>query len=401
MLSPLTFPLDRIVDADGRPLFEGRASKEMQAIAPMERAVCPYPGSRYKHEKPMNVSGLRQLRGHWGDLIEGLKYLRGVYPQSTPHIRYIDLWRICVLGESLPAFLIYRRQEPVPNGQVPTPVAGIYKVVIGLIHAAQQLAFTSLSRGAEKIDEELDHDHLYSFVEDKKLFIGPTEVCAGPEPLIRKVINALKDKTATLDPAQTARLCVGDERAFLEFSYCRMNSVVLSYLYSIVTESLYARVRRAAGPGGQSEEPSSPAEAQLALFAGLEKRMAQAILNGIIEVAISDPSGDGRLKDAARQMSELFNDGSPSPKVVSMLGERAQDSGVTEDIARYLHLEKIGAGVSQILKLRCLGALGLEDSPMSRDFSPPELKMRSLLSVMFGIQILPSLQVQSKGATVM
>jgi hypothetical protein len=167
MLSPLTFPLDRVIDAEGRPLFEGRASREMQAIAPLEHAVCQYAGSRYKHEKPMNVSGLRQMRGHWDEVIAGLKYLRALYPQPAAHIRYVDLWRLCNLGESLTAFLLYRRREPVPNGQLPSQVAGIYKIVIGLISAARQLAFTSLFQSAEKIAEPLDHDQLYAFVEEK------------------------------------------------------------------------------------------------------------------------------------------------------------------------------------------------------------------------------------------
>ncbi|HTQ80352.1 MAG TPA: hypothetical protein VMM92_10170, partial [Thermoanaerobaculia bacterium] len=211
MLTPLTFPLDRVIDDEGRPLYEGRASQEMRAIAPLEHAVCPYAGSRYKHEKPMNVSGLRQMSRHWEDVIAGLQYLRSLYPQPAPHIRYIDLWKICNLGEYLTAYLLFRGNDPVPNRALPANVAGIFKIVIGLVHAARQLAFTSLFLGVEKINEPLDHGQLYAFVEERKLFIGPKEVCAGPEPLIKEVIEVIKAPAVPLDPAQKAKLRLEDE----------------------------------------------------------------------------------------------------------------------------------------------------------------------------------------------
>lgn len=404
MLSPLAFPLDRIIDAEGRPLFEGRASKDMQAIAPLEHAVCPYAGSRYKHEKPMNVSGLRQMRSHWGDVIAGLEYIRGLYPQPTSHIRYIDLWRLCNLGEFLTPFLLYRRDNPVPNGQLPPHVADIYKIVIGLITATRQLAFASLLRGAEKIDEPLDYATLLAFVEENKLFIGPTEVCAGPEPLIREIVDVLKERPAAFDPAYKEKLLLEDEHEFLAFSYCRMNGLVLSYIYSMITESLYARIHRAVSEG-QSEEFFSPADPQLALLAGVDKNMAQFILNGIIDVAVSDYPQGGRLNEAAKQLSESLKEGQPSPAIADLLGRHAQTAGLADDVARYLHLEKVGHSLSQTLKRQCLKALGLEGSlhldAVTREFFPPDPNMRSLLGVMFGIHVLPNLQVQSRGRTVM
>jgi hypothetical protein len=404
MLSPLTFPLDRIIDAEGRPLFEGRASQDMQAIAPLEHAVCPYAGSRHKHEKPMNVSGLRQMRSHWSDVIAGLEYLRGLYPQPAAHIRYIDLWRLCNLGEFLTPFLLYRRGDPVPNGQLPAHVADIYKIVIGLITATRQLAFASLLRGAEKIDEPLEYETLLAFVEENKLFIGPREVCAGPEPLIREIVDVLKEKPAAFDPAQKGKLLIGNEEEYLAFSYCRMNSLVLSYLYSIITQSLYARIHRAVSDG-RSEEFFPAADPQLALLAGVDKNMAQLILNGIIDVAVSDDPQGGRLNAAAKQMSEALKEGNPSPAIADLLGRHAQASGLADDVARYLHLEKVSHSLSQTLKKQCLTALGLEGSlhldAISRDFFPPDTSMRSLLGVMFGIHVLPSLQVQARGRTVM
>jgi hypothetical protein len=74
-------------------------------------------------------------------------------------------------------------------------------------------------------------------------------------------------------------------------------------------------------------------------------------------------------------------------------------------LARYLQLEKVGFDLSSALKQKCLQALGLEGSlhlnAVARDFSPPDPQMRSLLGVVFGVSILPGLQVYSKGRTVM
>ncbi len=405
MLSPLTFPLDRIIDTDGRPLFEGRATKDMQAVAPLEHSVCLYPGSRYKHEKPMNVSGLRQLRSHWGDVLAGLKYILAVSPQPTSHTRYIDLWRVCHLGSSLPVFLVYRRKDPVPNGQLPSQVAGIYKVVIGLVHAAEQLAFTSIVQGPAKINERLDHDQLYAFVEENKLFIGPTEVCAGPVSMIREVVHVLKEKPAVPDPAQRGRLLIDDEEAFLKFAYSQMNDMALTYIYSIITDALYSRVRKAIWQGNQGEEVFSQDDPPPGLLARVGKATVRPLLNGLVQVAVSEPSGDGRLSESIRPIPELFEDGTPHPEIVQALGRHARIAGVADDVARYLKLEQVASDLSRILKRQCLEGLGLQDSlhlnAVSSAFSPPDLRMRSLLSIMFGIQILPGLKVESKGKVVM
>jgi hypothetical protein len=124
-------------------------------------------------------------------------------------------------------------------------------------------------------------------------------------------------------------------------------------------------------------------------------------LNGIIDIAVSDYPRGGPVNEAAKQISRLFGDGTPDPQVAELLGRQAQISGVADDVSRYLQLEKISFGLSQTLKKQCLEALGLEDSlhleAISRDFFPPDSKLRSLLNLVFGLQVLPNLQVQSQG----
>ncbi|HVR98105.1 MAG TPA: hypothetical protein VMW27_15920 [Thermoanaerobaculia bacterium] len=352
----------------------------------------------------MNVSGLRQLRSHWGEVIEGLKYLLGIHPQPASHTRYIDLWRVCHLGRSLPAFLIYRGKDPVPNGQLPSNVAGIYKVMIGLIHAAQHLAFTSIVQGPEKVNEPLNHEQLYAFVEQNELFIGPTEVCAGPESMIREVVNALKEKPAVPEPAQKGELFLDDEGAFLEFAYSQMNDMALLYLYSVIVDELYFRVHKAIWQGRRGDDVLPQAELQPGLLARAGKPMIRPLLNGLLQVALSEPAGGSRLSEAAKRIPELFEDGKPHPEIANALGRYAQTGGLADDVARYLKLEQIGSDLSRILKQQCLAGLGLQDSlhlnAVAGGFSPPDPRMRSLLSVMFGIHILPNLGVRAKGRAV-
>jgi hypothetical protein len=60
-------------DAEGRPIREGRTPPELLAEGEIEYRPCPYTGSRYLNERPMNVSALRQTSAHWDEigLIEG------------------------------------------------------------------------------------------------------------------------------------------------------------------------------------------------------------------------------------------------------------------------------------------------------------------------------------------
>jgi hypothetical protein len=68
------FAPEYVTDEDGRPIAEHRAAAALQSRVPMDLKICPYAGSRFKHERPMNTSALNQMLKHWDKILEALAY---------------------------------------------------------------------------------------------------------------------------------------------------------------------------------------------------------------------------------------------------------------------------------------------------------------------------------------
>src|SRR5258708_1539197 len=112
-------------DSDGRPLGEGKLSTALAGV-PMVLGRCPYPGSRFGHARPMNLSALQQIRDHWRACRDLIAWAHGVQGRSggANHATLSDLWRTARLVQSLPGCLLLRRHDPITDGALSPVFAG-------------------------------------------------------------------------------------------------------------------------------------------------------------------------------------------------------------------------------------------------------------------------------------
>lgn len=174
------------LDVAGRPVGEGRAAAFEQVQTEMR--TCPYPGSRYHHSKPMNVTALQQMPD-WQHVLTMLSWLSQRYraARQTEITSYNDLAQVTSAGVFLVDFLVLRRHRPLRSGEIPVLISGLYKACLGL-----QLAYLPERFADERASAQLpDAAGFYAYLEESELLIGETEVCAGTPAMILQAYEAI------------------------------------------------------------------------------------------------------------------------------------------------------------------------------------------------------------------
>jgi hypothetical protein len=377
MLDPLVFPLEHVVDEEGRPLREGVADATLRETASMD------------------ASALRLLTEHWDEIIAGLRSLRALYRPPAGGVRYVDLWRRGQLGAGLPAFLLYKRIDPVANGRLPAYVAAIFKIVVGLNSAICRTARRALFLDLQRAQAPIAPSELCGLVKRRaggQLAVLITEAMA----------TLIEDGAAPARPPGGPQIeaAFGGEgrRRFVQFAGASMNAVVLGGLYRMMTESLYAVMRReiAARIGEPHVRWFCEVDERSSIFADLEGPAVRALISRVIQHGlVASGAGGSELRNQACQLLSVYDDAVSAEAHEQVQGalrnEPLAAGAVPELLARYLLLEAAGARLSAQLRGRCLQALGIDDafgaSLTAAAFQPPNRKMRDLMGAVFGLHI--------------
>jgi hypothetical protein len=195
------------LDTAGRPVGEGRSSvfEEVET----EMRTCPYPGSRHRHEKPMNASAIQGMPP-WQDLLAMMTWLshrhRARYRVGVTNSN--DLARITSAGIMLVDYLALRRDHPIHSGEVPLLVSGVYKVCLGY-----QLAYLPERFAEEEAPAELpDAAGFLEYLEEAGLLIGEAEVCSCPPSMILQSYEAMTQVKADVSVPQIDGLSIDWDR---------------------------------------------------------------------------------------------------------------------------------------------------------------------------------------------
>jgi hypothetical protein len=90
----LVIPIFRVahmsMDADGRQVGEANVFPPgLRLDIPTNWRRRIYPGNRYLADRPMNVTVLRGMRAHWGQIMAMLLRIREGYLQRFPEAREV------------------------------------------------------------------------------------------------------------------------------------------------------------------------------------------------------------------------------------------------------------------------------------------------------------------------
>ena len=198
----LVVPIFRVVhlamDAEGRQIGEANVfPKPLRLDVPTEWRICPYAGSRFQSERPMNATALKSMRTHWAQMMVALARIRDAFlcrfPQARSGWTVGDLERLSALVLTVPAYLLMRTQQRVENGALHPVLSSMFRVTDGVRMTMHQMLFLPVFEPTLPPDAPMTSAEIYAYAERNYGFYSAHGVCAAPKAMIEAFLHVLVD----------------------------------------------------------------------------------------------------------------------------------------------------------------------------------------------------------------
>jgi hypothetical protein len=234
-------------DDQGRPIGERNAPAEAMKGVPLVLRECPYRDSRFKHELPMNVSALKQVRQYWLPVLDDVRALRHEYleryPCSPPDM--LDLWKMSRMITVVPTYLARRRRAQFTTGQIPAEIAALYKIVLGVYQTFDVMLVQATIAGQD-IHMQVTPALMIRHIEAQKLFVSPHGVCGGPMPMVEEILSVVIYGTGDEENASEIKEFIAPLDEFFEYSALETLLQLAKYIYLVnsynMAEEFFAKV---------------------------------------------------------------------------------------------------------------------------------------------------------------
>jgi hypothetical protein len=185
------------LDTDGRQVGEANVfPSRLRLDRDTEWRVCQYSGSRYRDDRPMNVTALKAMIKHWKPMMLTLLEIRAELlrrvPRSQHHWTVGDMHMFSAVALSLPGFQLRQRGDASPLHPV---LSSLFRITDGIRMTTHEMLFLSSER-TRAPEEPITAADLFGFAERTGVFLSDVGVCAGPKPLIDEFLNTVFDGTA-------------------------------------------------------------------------------------------------------------------------------------------------------------------------------------------------------------
>ena len=198
----LVIPIFRVahiaIDSEGRQVGEANVfPKPLRLDVPTEWRRCPYPGSRYLDERPMNITALKSMRVYWPQIMVALLHIRNSYLKRYPSAQQVwtvgGLEALSTLVLAVPTYLLMRHQKRVPNGELHPALSSMFRITDGLRLTLHQMIFVPFAEPTLAVSTPITGAEIYEYSERNYSFSSDHGVCAGPKAMIEEFFNVLVD----------------------------------------------------------------------------------------------------------------------------------------------------------------------------------------------------------------
>jgi len=196
----LVIPIFRIahiaMDAEGRQVGEANVfPKSLRLDVATEWRTCPYPGSRFQDERPMNITALKSMRNYWPQMMVALLQIRKAYLQRFPEQQngwtVGGLEALSTLVLAVPTYQLMRTQDLIENGQLHPALASMFRVTDGLRMVTHQMIFVPVGEPTLAVNAPMTSTEIYEYSERNYAFSSEYGVCAGSKAMIEEFLNVL------------------------------------------------------------------------------------------------------------------------------------------------------------------------------------------------------------------
>ena len=196
----LVVPVFRVahmaLDADGRQVGEANVfPPALRLDIPTRWRSCIYDGTRHQVDRPMNVTALKGMRTHWGQMMAAVLTIREAYLKRFPAARQGwtvgHLERLSVTVLALPTYLLMRRDNRIENGDLHPALSSLFRVTDGVRMTMHQMLFVPIGEPALAPDTPMTSAEIYAYAERNYSFHSEHGVCAGPRAMIEEFFSVL------------------------------------------------------------------------------------------------------------------------------------------------------------------------------------------------------------------
>jgi hypothetical protein len=250
-------------DADGRPFGELNVPDAKRADVAVDVRACPYEGSR--HDKPMNVSALRQITKNWDAILDHVVQIHAQYAAHVGGPQDVWwLWRLGICGAGLPGYLVKRG---VPGATIPGSIGGLYKAIQGIGMTSEVV----IERGLRRLDGPITTDDFVDLTEEQGVFIGLTGgACAGPPHMVHEFAHTVitGQRREPQPAAHDLGPLVGDFSKYMDYARALSNLLMMWQMVDAHcnVELRQLRDRCAAESGPAAKYAAKNATSRLRLF---------------------------------------------------------------------------------------------------------------------------------------
>ncbi len=202
------------LDVGGRQVGERNVfPSALQLDLPTKVRGCPYRGSRFEHELPMNVAGLDPVVKCWRGVLHDVRALKREFFRRRPAARdgltVVDLYVLGTIALCIPAFLMLRSEDPVENGRLPLEASAFFRVMDGTRMTPRDMLLTvHPSFGPDVVPSA---EKFFHYADRELLLIADRGVCAGPPQMIETFLELVLAVDAEAEPlAPTPASLIGD-----------------------------------------------------------------------------------------------------------------------------------------------------------------------------------------------
>jgi hypothetical protein len=206
------------LDGDDRQVGEANVwPPSLRLDRDTEWRVCQYSGSRYRDDRPMNVTALKAMIKHWKPMMSAILEIRA---EAKPRLaRSNDAWAVSDMHLlsgiilSVPSYLLMKRGGTSPPSRIHPVLSSMFRISDGIRMVTHEMMFLSDER-TRMPDEIVTAEDLYAFAERNGTFLAGAGVCAGPKAMIDEFLTTVFSGTA---PERTESVVQAPEvRALLD-----------------------------------------------------------------------------------------------------------------------------------------------------------------------------------------
>jgi hypothetical protein len=188
------------MDGDGRQVGEANVFPPgLRLDRDTEWRICQYSGSRYRDDRPMNVTALKAMIKYWKPMMAALLEIRAAVRKRLPRVRepgwtVSDLHLFAGIALSVPGFQNQRHGGATPQVPMSPVLSSMFRITDGIRMTTHEMLFLSDERTRDP-DEPVTAAELYGFAERNGTFLAGLGVCAGPKAMIDEFFSVVFDGT--------------------------------------------------------------------------------------------------------------------------------------------------------------------------------------------------------------